>query len=106
MFYGVSLSDIPAALLLTNYIAETGDRAQQCLEAAAGAVVHRDGNPSGAAECSAVLCAVEGLLQLSAQPVARQLLTPHQLQELTPALMSCKQQLIDTIAGICQTLYT
>jgi hypothetical protein len=52
-----------------------------------------------AAECSAVLFAVEGLLQLAAQPVVRQLFGPQQLQELMGRPLSCKQQLEDTLMG-------
>jgi hypothetical protein len=100
LFAGVALNDIPASLFLTNYIAETGDRAQQCLSAAAGAAMQGDG---AAAECSAVVCAVEGLLQLSVQPVAWQLFGLEQLQDLIRGLISCKQQLIDTLARISKT---
>jgi hypothetical protein len=88
LFTGVALNDIPASFLLTNYIAETGDRAQQCLSAAADDAMQWDG---AAAECSAVVCAVEGLLQLAVQPVVRQLFGPQHIQELIGGLMSCKQ---------------
>jgi hypothetical protein len=98
VFSGVSLHAIPASLVVANYIAETGDRAQQCLSAAAGDAQEQDGNK--AAECSAVLCAVEGLLQLSVQPVVRQLFGLQPQQELIGGLLSCKQQLIDTFARL------
>ena len=97
VFTGVSLHDIPASLVVTNYISETGDRAQQCLEAAAGATVQQDGTGvtrAGAAQCNAVVCAVEGLLQLAVQPALRQLFSPQQQQELMGGLVTCKQQLL------------
>ena len=99
-FTGVSWADIPASFLLTNYIAETGDRAQQCLaqgRAAAGAALQRDGTAADAAECSAVLQDVKGLLQLSVQPVVRQLFGQQQVHKLIRGLLSCKQQLVDTL---------
>jgi hypothetical protein len=95
-FAGIGLQDIPASLLVANYIAEIGDRAQQCLEAAAGDAQQQDGNK--AAECSAVVNAVEGLLQLAVQPVVRQLFGQQQLQELVKGLIRCKQQLSNTLA--------
>jgi hypothetical protein len=52
---GVALDAIPASLLLTNYIAEVGDRAQQCLNA--GAVKRQDVGVR--AECLALLQEVE-----------------------------------------------
>jgi hypothetical protein len=100
VFSGVSLSDIPASLVVTNYAAETGDRAEQCLapgRTAAGTAMQRDGTAADAAECSAVLQDVEGLLQLSVQPVVRQLLGTQHLQKLIRGLLSCKQQLVDTL---------
>jgi hypothetical protein len=79
---GVGLDTIPASLLPTNYVAEVGDRAQQCLSAGAGV----------GGECLAVMQEVEGLLQLSGQPVLLQLLGGRQLQELVEGLMRCKQK--------------
>jgi hypothetical protein len=83
-FGGAGLDAIPASLLLTNYIAEVGDRAQQCLSA--GAV--QDGALTGA-----VLQEVEGLLQLSLQPVLPQVLGGQQLQEMVGGLYRCKHLL-------------
>jgi hypothetical protein len=85
----VGVDAIPASLLLANHIAEVGDRAQQCLSA----VGQRD---VAAADCLAVEQEVEGLLQLSVQPVLLQLLGGHGLQELVDGLMRCKQLLRDT----------
>jgi hypothetical protein len=84
------LDAIPASLLLTNYIAEVGDRAQQCLNA--GDVQGAAGLGAGA-ECLMLLLEVEGLLQLSVQPVLLQLLGKQGLQELVEGLMRCKQLL-------------
>ena len=51
-FGGVGLDAIPASLLLTNHIAEVGDRAQQCL----GLAGQQDGTAAGGgAECFAVM---------------------------------------------------
>jgi hypothetical protein len=88
-FDGVRVDAIPASLLLTNYIAEVGDRAQQCLSARA---VGQQDDDRGA-DFSAVEREVEGLLQLSGQPVLLQLLGGQRLQELVEGLMRCKQLL-------------
>jgi hypothetical protein len=92
-FGGVSLKAIPASLLLTNYIADVGDRAQQCL-----GTVKRYGEARmrACSECLALLQEVKGLLQLSVQPVLLQLLGGQRLQELVEGLMRCKQLLGDT----------
>jgi hypothetical protein len=94
------LTAIPASLLLTNYIAEVGDRAQQCLSA--GAVRQQDINLR--ADCLAVEREVEGLLQLSGQPVLLQLLGGQRLQELVEGLMRCKQRLSEKqeVEGLLQ----
>jgi hypothetical protein len=99
-FEGVGLTAIPASLLLTNYIAEVGDRAQQCLSA--GAVRQQDINLR--ADCLAVEREVEGLLQLSGQPVLLQLLGGQRLQELVEGLMRCKQRLSEKqeVEGLLQ----
>jgi hypothetical protein len=89
----MSLRAIPASLLLTNHIAEVGDRAQQCLSAG---TVGQHGVDTGA-ECLAVEQELEGLLQLSGHPVLRQLLGGQRLQELVDGLMRCKQQLGDKL---------
>jgi hypothetical protein len=96
VFAGIGPQDIPASLVVTNYIAETGDRAQQCLEAVTTAT--QQGVGDRVAECSAVVGAVEGLLQLAVQPVVRQLFGPQQLQELIGGLIRCKQQLSYTLS--------
>ena len=57
-FDGVSPNGIPASVLLTNYIAELGSRAQQCLSA--GAVGQQEDDVG--ADCLAVMQEVEGLL--------------------------------------------
>ena len=98
-FDGVSLHEIPASLLLTCYIAEVGDRAQQCMSA--GAVGQQGAAHAGhvaGAECLAVVQEVEGLLQLSVHPVLLQVLGGQRLQELFGGLMSCKQLL--SAAGV------
>jgi hypothetical protein len=93
-FGGVGLDAIPASLLLTNHIAEVGDRAQQCL----GLAGQQDGTAAGGgAECFAVMEEVEGLLQLSGQSVLQQLLGGQRLQELVEGLSRCKQQLGDKL---------
>jgi hypothetical protein len=90
-FEGVSLKAIPASLLLTNYIAAVGDRAQRCLSAE---VVGQQAAEVGA-ECFALLQEVEGLLQLSRQPVLLQLLGGQMLQELVDGVNRCKQLLTE-----------
>jgi hypothetical protein len=101
VFTGVALNDIPACLVVTNYIAEIGDRAQQCLKVAAA--MQRDGNTADSAECFGVVSVVEGLLQLAVQPVVMQLFGMQKTQELVGGLMSCKQQLVNTLARMRQT---
>jgi hypothetical protein len=93
-FVDVGLDAIPASLLVPNYIAEVGDRAQRCLSAA-GAVGKQDGSGADAAsgECLVVMQEVEGLLQLVAQPVLLQLLGGQQWQELVGGLWRCKKLL-------------
>jgi hypothetical protein len=93
-FSCVGLDAIPASLLLTNYIAEVGDRAQQCLGAVGqqGAAGTRAGS-----EFLGVLQEVKGLLQLSSWPVLLQLLGGQRLQELVEGLMRCKQLLGDNV---------
>jgi hypothetical protein len=88
-FDGVSPNGIPASVLLANYIAELGSRAQQCLSA--GAVGQQEDDVG--ADCLAVMQEVEGLLQLSSQPVLLQLLGGQGLQELVEGLSKCKQLL-------------
>jgi hypothetical protein len=97
---GVGLNDIPVSLMVANYVAEVGDRAQQGLnaaEAACAAVGQHDGACTVAAECSAVmhepLREVEGLLRLAQQPVLLQLFDEQTVLELVSGLMSCKQRL-------------
>jgi hypothetical protein len=99
-FEGVSLKAIPASLLLTNYIAAVGDRAQQCLSA--GVVGQQDAEVG--AECFALMQEVEGLLQLSGQPVLLQLLGGLRLQELVDGLTRCKQQLTERHLRWCKQL--
>jgi hypothetical protein len=96
-FDGVDLVAVPASLLLTNYIAEVGDRAQQCLNA--GDLGQQDVDQR--AECLAVMQEVEGLLQLSGQPVVQQLLGGQRLQELVEGLKRCEQQLTETYVRRC-----
>ena len=96
-FGGVALDAIPASLLLTNYIAEVGDRAQQCLSTAG----QQDRTAAGArAECLAVMQEVEGLLQISGQPVLLQLLGGQRLQDLVGGLVGCKQLLGDQLRSL------
>ena len=91
-FGGGDVTAVPASLLLTNYIADVGDRAQQCL----GARGQQGAAHTGArARCWGVMQEVEGLLQLSAQPVLVQLLGGQRLHELVERLMRCTQLLAD-----------
>ena len=97
---GVGLNDIPASLVVGNYVAEVGYRVQQGLnaaEAACAAVGQQDEGCTGAAECSAVmheaLREVEGLLRLAQQPVLLQLFDGQAVLELVEGLMSSKQRL-------------
>ena len=94
---GVGLDTIPASLLLTNYIAEVGDRAQQCLSAVGQQGAART---VAGAECLAVMHEIEGLLQLSVQPVLLQLLGCQRLQELVEGLMRCKQRLSEKLKAV------
>jgi hypothetical protein len=95
-FVGLGLDAIPASLLVPNYIAEVGDRAQRCLSAA-GAVGQQDAAGQGAdaasGECLVVMQEVEGLLQLVAQPVLLQLLGGQRWQELVGGLWRCEKML-------------
>mgnify|MGYP001807048885 FL=1 len=93
-FAGVGLVNIPASLLVSNFIAGVGERAQQYLNAT-GAVGQQDGihHSIEAAECSSVMQEVEGLLQLAQQPVLLQLFGQHMVAELVEGLMSCKEKL-------------
>ena len=100
VFKGVDLKAIPASLLLTNYIAEVGDRAQQCLNA--GAVRQQDIDVGS--DCFPLMQDVQGLLQLSRQPVVQQLLGGQRLQELVEGLYKCKQQLNETHLRGCKQL--
>lgn len=95
-FGGVGLNDIPASLLVANYFAEVGERAQQYLNARCTAGQQDGGSAcavSGAAECSSVMQDVEGLLQLVQQPVLLQLFGQQMVQESVEGLTSCKQRL-------------
>jgi hypothetical protein len=94
---GVGLDTIPASLLLTNYIAEVGDRAQQCLSAVGQQGAART---VAGAECLAVMHEIEGLMQLSVQPVLLQLLGGQRLQELVEGLMRCKQRLSEKLKAV------
>jgi hypothetical protein len=93
-FGGVDLDNIPASLLVSNCIAGVGERAQQYLNAT-GSVGQQGGVHTGteAAECSAVMQEVEGLLQLAQQPVLLQLFGQHRVEELVEGLTSCKSRL-------------
>jgi hypothetical protein len=96
---GVGVDAIPVSLLLTNHIAEVGDRAQQCISAG-DAGKQGPARAGVRAECFAVMQEVEGLLQLSGQPVLLQLLGDQGLEELTKGLSRCKQQLGDKLMSL------
>jgi hypothetical protein len=94
-FKGVGLDTIPALLLLTNYIAEVGDRAQQCMNAA-GVGLQDAAQARARFECLALLQEGDGLLQLSGLPVMLKLLEGQRLQQLVGGLQRVKQLLSAT----------
>lgn len=88
IFCGLSLDAIPANLLVVNDIAGVVDRVQQAVRAGAAA------QPGGVQDAWVVLQDVEGLLQLTAQPVLWQVLgCSQQGQDLVQELLRCRRDL-------------
>jgi hypothetical protein len=96
--FGRESSDaILASLLLTNYIAEVGDRAQLFLGAEGQ---YGEARMRACSECLALTQEVEGLLQLSGQPALLQLLGGQKLQVLVEGLTRCKPLLGDKLRSL------
>jgi hypothetical protein len=83
--FSQSLADVPADLVVTNYLYAAEERARQCVAGAAAAATPAD--RLAARQC------VEGVLQLVAQPAVRQLFKEQELQGLTAELTGCLDEL-------------
>lgn len=91
-FPGVNLDHIPAPLLVANDIADVVDRVQRFVGAGA-AVQHAAARPGWVQEGWVLLQDVEGLLQLTTQPVLWRVLGSNQGQQLVRGLLKCRQDL-------------